>query len=171
MISNNTYPIVLEQIAYQLAIVRSELSKNIYAKDTKGYRGERENQISNMGILAELVGWHIVNENNVLFNSAPLIEVPKNNVLKESTQPDITLEDGTTIDIKATKSFQSLYVNYSAHNNINKRPDWYWFIKCHNGNAKSIKFSSNDVDGWDVIKSTYTDVYIKRLDTTKFIEQ
>lgn len=162
---------VLEQISNQLAIVRSELSKNIYAENTGGYRGERENQISNMGILAELVGWHIINHNNVMFTSAPLIEIPTNNALKNSTKPDITLEDGTTIDIKATKSLQSLYVNYSAHNNTNKRPDWYWFIQCDNGVAKSIKFPSKNVDQWNVIRSTYTDVYIKRLEATELMNQ
>jgi len=171
VINNNTYPLVLEQISNQLAIVRSELSKNIYAENTGGYRGERENEISNMGILAELVAWHIINESNVLFNSAPLLEIPINNVLKHSTAPDVTLEDGTTIDIKATKSLNELYVNHSAHNNKSKRPDWYWFIKCDNGTATSIKFNSNEVDTWEIKESTFTPVYYKRLEATKHINQ
>ena len=55
MISNNTYPLVLEQIANQLAIVRSELSKNIYAEKIRGgieVKGKTKYRI--VGILAEL---------------------------------------------------------------------------------------------------------------------
>lgn len=164
MITNNTYPKVLEAIAHQIAKVRSELSKSIYAENTGGYRGEREYQISYMGILAEIVGMHIMEVNNIKYDSAPLMELPNdNNQLKYALAPDIVLDNGTRIDIKATKDINTLYINHRAHNNKNKRPDWYWFIQCDNGTATSIKVRAKDVDQWDVSQSTFTKVYSKQL--------
>lgn len=148
----------------EIAMVRSELSKSIYKPGTEKHRGEMELEISYRGILAELIARHELIESGVMFEAAPLLEVPKNGRLIDSVGPDITIKsNGNTIDVKGMANDQTLMVNYDAHNNPKKRCNYYWFIFAGEGTALSIYKKHDDVSSWKEEQSKFTRVYVQRL--------
>jgi len=148
----------LEQIALQMAMARSILSEDVYKEETDKYRGERELEISHLGVLAELIAMHGLSIKGIgakftnIVDTCPQIE------------PDITLQNGDTIDVKGLKG-KYLRVNANAHDNKDKRPQFYWFIKPNsNYQAENYLFSSTSIGNWEKVESTYTEVYQLKLD-------
>jgi len=151
--SNIPYPKVFNLIARQLAEVRTRLSKSVYKMGSEKYRGESENNISLLGILAELIAMHGLSIRGIPARHTPLIDV------EPIVKPDIILQGGKTIDVKGLKG-DVFRVNAKAHENMEKRPDFYWFIEPNsNYEAKSYLFSSSSVDMWQRVESTFTPVY------------
>ena len=60
---NTTYPSTFIGLSDELAKVRSMLSADVYNANTEKYRGDQEHQIQSLGIFAELVARHLM-ENN-----------------------------------------------------------------------------------------------------------
>jgi hypothetical protein len=152
-----TYPKVLYSISEELAIVRSNLSSNIYSKGTARYRGKSENYTSTMGIFGELIARHYLEENNINFVGASLIEK------RPVAEPDILINENS-IDVKCSLSKNLLSVNKKSHHNENKRPNEYWFVKPNidKGEAIIYKVYSIDVDNWKVeVHPKYKDEYYK----------
>ena len=70
-----TYPSTFIKLSDELAKVRSMLSADVYNKNTEKYRGKQEHSIQQLGIFAELIARHLM-ENNVglKYKAAPLLE-------------------------------------------------------------------------------------------------
>ena len=148
------YPVMLHKLADELALLRSELSKNYYKENTDKYRGDREHEISKRGILAELIARHYLDERNNKYEAAPLVWT------KPIAKPDIKIGI-TTFDIKGMKDKNVFMINYDAHNNLEKQPHWYWFIYAnHDYTATHYISHSNQVSAWNV-KKVYSKIYYK----------
>ena len=161
-VTNIQYPEMFLNLANEIGETRTMLSRKYYKKGTEKYRGENENKISSLGILGELIARHYLTENNMPFKAAPLI------ALKPIAEPDIyLLTDKNGVDVKSLEYYtKELYVNKDAHNNADKRPDYYWFIKIdkYNCNANFYFVDSDDVNGWNIEPKRYTDVYCKSIE-------
>jgi len=138
-----TYPSTFIKLSDELAKVRSMLSANVYNKNTEKYRGDREHKIQQLGIFAELVARHILDNNNgVKYEAAPLIDE------KPVVEADIILQGIGELN------------NYKAHNNPNKKITHYLFIQPINAiYARFCWFKHEDVTQWTVVMSTYTECY------------
>jgi len=154
-----TYPSTFIKLSDELAKVRSMLSANVYNKNTEKYRGDREHKIQQLGIFAELVARHILDNNNgVKYEAAPLIDE------KPVVEADIILQgigELNYIDVKGVSTEgDALRVNYKAHNNPNKKITHYLFIQPINAiYARFCWFKHEDVTQWTVVMSTYTECY------------
>ena len=72
---NTTYPSTFIGLSDELAKVRSMLSAQVYNEKTEKYRGDQEHSIQSLGIFAELVARHIMDNNKgVKYKAAPLID-------------------------------------------------------------------------------------------------
>ena len=156
---NTTYPSTFIGLSDELAKVRSMLSADVYNENTEKYRGNQEHKIQSLGIFAELVARHVLDNNKgVKYKAAPLIEK------RPVVEADIVMEgigELNYIDVKGVKSDgNALRVNFKAHNNINKRVTHYMFIQPLNPlYARFCWFKHNEVSNWDVVMSTYTKCY------------
>ena len=154
-----TYPSTFIKLSDELAKVRSMLSANVYNKNTEKYRGDKEHKIQQLGIFAELVARHILDNNNgVKYEAAPLIDE------KPVVEADIILQgigELNYIDVKGVSTGgDTLRVNYKAHNNPNKKITHYLFIQPINAiYARFCWFKHEDVTQWTVVMSTYTECY------------
>jgi|TARA_R100001163_G_C5067712_1_gene207067 hypothetical protein len=154
-----TYPSTFIKLSDELAKVRSMLSANVYNKNTEKYRGDKEHKIQQLGIFAELVARHILDNNNgVKYEAAPLIDK------KPVVEADIILQgigELNYIDVKGVSTGgDTLRVNYKAHNNPNKKITHYLFIQPINAiYARFCWFKHEDVTQWTVVMSTYTECY------------
>ena len=154
-----TYPRTFIKLSDELAKVRSMLSANVYNKNTEKYRGDKEHKIQQLGIFAELVARHILDNNNgVKYEAAPLIDE------KPVVEADIILQgigELNYIDVKGVSTGgDTLRVNYKAHNNPNKKITHYLFIQPINAiYARFCWFKHEDVTQWTVVMSTYTECY------------
>jgi len=154
-----TYPSTFIKLSDELAKVRSMLSANVYNKNTEKYRGDKEHKIQQLGIFAELVARHILDNNNgVKYEAAPLIDE------KPVVEADIILQgigELNYIDVKGVSTGgDALRVNYKAHNNPNKKITHYLFIQPINAiYARFCWFKHEDVTQWTVVMSTYTECY------------
>ena len=154
-----TYPSTFIKLSDELAKVRSMLSANVYNKNTEKYRGNQEHTIQQLGIFAELVARHILDNNDgVKYEAAPLIDE------KPVVEADIILQgigELNYIDVKGVKTGgNTLRVNYKAHNNPNKKITHYLFIQPLNAlYARFSWFKHEDVTKWTVVMSTYTECY------------
>jgi len=106
-----TYPSTFIKLSDELAKVRSMLSANVYNKNTEKYRGDKEHKIQQLGIFAELVARHILDNNNgVKYEAAPLIDE------KPVVEADIILQgigELNYIDVKGVSTGgDTLRVNY-----------------------------------------------------------
>ena len=152
------YPQSFHKLAEELAKLRSELSKNYYTADTETYRGKREHEISKRGILAELIARHYLDERSTPYKAAPIVWV------KPVVEPDIALKSGSTLDIKGMSKNDVFMLNYNAHNNISKRPTYYWFVHVNQDyTATHYTIKSKYVDSWNTKQSTYTKIYYKEI--------
>ena len=70
-----TYPKKYEDISQKLAVIRSELSSNVYKEGSDKYRGNREHWVSVSGILAELIARHFLVKNNIKYTASPFIDI------------------------------------------------------------------------------------------------
>lgn len=151
------YPSVFNRIADELARLRSKLSATVYKKGTDKYRGSQEHEISKLGIIAELIAQDFLSNKKVKFKSAPLVDV------EPCPEPDIVVEslENTRYDVKALKSTtDELRVNYDAHNNKDKKVEFYWFIKIFkDSTAEHYIISSSEIDSWEVKELKYTKAY------------
>tara|TARA_R100000655_G_scaffold5935_4_gene17656 strand:- start:247 stop:756 length:510 start_codon:yes stop_codon:yes gene_type:complete len=156
---NTTYPSTFIGLSDELAKVRSMLSANVYNKNTEKYRGNQEHEIQSLGIFAELVARHILDNNNgVKYKAAPLVED------KPVVEADIIMQgigELNYIDVKGVKSKgNTLRVNFKAHNNTNKKVTHYLFIQPLNAlYARFCWYKHEDVSDWDIVMSTYTKCY------------
>ena len=156
---NTTYPSSFIGLSDELAKVRSMLSTDVYSKGTDKYRGKQEHSIQQLGIFAELIARHIMDNNiGIRYKAAALIE--KNPVV----EADIIMQgvdEINYIDVKGVRSEgNALRVNFKAHNNPKKKVTHYLFIQPLNGlQARFCWFTRKQVDGWNVVKSTYTECY------------
>ena len=154
-----TYPSTFIKLSDELAKVRSMLSANVYNKNTEKYRGDKEHKIQQLGIFAELVARHILDNNNgVKYEAAPLIDE------KPVVEADIILQgigELNYIDVKGVSTGgDTLRVDYKAHNNPNKKITHYLFIQPINAiYARFCWFKHEDVTQWTVVMSTYTECY------------
>ena len=72
---NTTYPSTFIRLSDELAKVRSMLSADVYNPDTEKYRGDQEHKSQSLGIFAELVARHLMENNKgVRYKAAPIIE-------------------------------------------------------------------------------------------------
>lgn len=149
------FPKMLNDLADELAYTRSKISANIYHKNSMTYRGNKEHEISKKGILGELIARDFLNERNIPHKTTPIID------LKPIVEPDIYI-DKKGLDVKTvTKGSQILSVNFESHNNISKRPNFYWFVQLEDQNIASHFFvKSHHVDSWQIKKLRYTKAYI-----------
>ena len=139
------YPKVLESLALELAEIRSKLSANAHSNDTEE-------------ILGELVARSYLSDKDIEYNNSPLIE------MRPVAKPDLYIGK-ESIDIKTLRKDSDMFmVNYSAHNNKEKRPDYYWLVRL-DGDFMSSHFAvkSKDVDNWKVKKTKVTKVYFANL--------
>ena len=156
---NTTYPSSFIGLSDELAKVRSMLSADVYHKDSEKYRGKQEHTIQQLGIFAELIARHILDNNkSVRYKAAPLIDK------KPVVEADIIMQgvdEINYIDVKGVKSEgNALRVNFKAHNNPQKKVTHYLFIQPLNGlHARFCWFTHKKVSEWNVVKSTYTDCY------------
>tara|TARA_R110000824_G_scaffold1834_7_gene9117 strand:+ start:993 stop:1502 length:510 start_codon:yes stop_codon:yes gene_type:complete len=156
---NTTYPSSFIGLSDELAKVRSMLSADVYSKGTDKYRGEQEHSIQQLGIFAELIARHIMDNNRTIrYKAAALIEK------KPVVDADIIMQgvdEINYIDVKGVRSEgNALRVNFKAHNNIQKKVTHYLFIQPLNGlEARFCWFTHKEVGDWDVVTSTYTDCY------------
>ena len=154
------YPLVLENIARELAELRSKMSEKYYSKGTEKFRGDKEIAISYLGILAELVARDYLTDKNISFQAAKLVDfipVP---------EPDIVLYDGMRLDVKGVKTNSTqFFVNYKAHQNSEKICDFYWFVKfcAERGFAEHYTVRYEDVFGWEVKQLRYTKAYVAEI--------
>ena len=163
---NTTYPSSFIGLSDELAKVRSMLSADVYSKGTEKYRGEHEHTIQQLGIFAELIARHIMDNNrSVRYKAAPLIE--KNPVV----EADIIMQgidEINYIDVKGVRSEgNALRVNFKAHNNPKKKVTHYLFIQPLNGlHARFCWFTRKQVSEWNVVMSTYTECYELKIPKT-----
>ena len=156
---NTTYPSTFIRLSDELAKARSMLSSDVYNENTDKYRGEQEHTIQSLGIFAELVARHIMENNkDVRYKAAPLIEK------RPVVEADIIMEgigELNYIDVKGVKSNgNTLRVNFKAHNNPQKKITHYLFIQPLNAlYARFCWYRHKDVSEWDVVMSTYTKCY------------
>ena len=157
-----TYPRCFLALADELATLRTFHSKHIYKEGTESHRGEQEHKISMLGILAELIARHHFEEADLNFTSAPLVEA------NPIVGADITLDgigEEYLIDVKGVKSqSEFLRVNYKAHNNPRKVITHYFFIQpISKTKANYCWVPYNELNSWEVVESTYTKCYQKKL--------
>lgn len=158
-----TYPSTFIGLSDELAKVRSMLSANVYNENTDKYRGKQEHKIQQLGIFAELVARHILDNNRgVQYKAAPIIEA------SPVVGADIILKgigEMNYIDVKGVKSGgDTLRVNYDAHNNPHKKVTHYLFIQPINQiHARFCWVLHRDVSQWTVVMSTYTKCYELKL--------
>lgn len=158
-----TYPSTFIGLSDELAKARSMLSANVYNKNTDKYRGEQEHKIQQLGIFAELVARHILDNNRgVQYKAAPILEsgpvVGADIILKG-------IGEINYIDVKGVKTGgDTLRVNYDAHNNPNKKVTHYLFIQPINAlQARFCWVLYKKVSNWNVVMSTYTKCYEYKL--------
>ncbi len=150
------YPNFLNNLADELCVVRSKLSKNVYTGNKD--RGDREVEISRLGILAELIARQQCDEKNLYAKFTPMID------LNPLPEPDLYLNN-KSYDIKGVRYDDNcLRINADAFENPDKKCDYYWFIVPEIEYVKSYIVSRDEVlNEWKKVKSKYTDVYIHRI--------
>ena len=156
------YPPVLHSISDELAVLRSKMSKDVYAKGTEKYRGKREHELSSFGILGELIARDFLSLRPIKFTSAPLVD------FRPVVEPDIVVNveyEKTRIDVKAVKKYGDKFlINHPAHNNENKRVDFYWFVKIEdNFQARHYLVKVTEVNSWEVKQFSYTKAYFHKI--------
>ena len=156
---NTTYPSTFIGLSDELARVRSMLSANVYNKNTDKYRGDKEHSIQSLGIFAELVARHLMENNRgIEYKAAPLIDK------QPVVEADIIMKgigEYNYVDVKGVRSKgNALRVNYKAHNNPKKKITHYLFIQPLNGlYARFCWFTHKEVSDWNVVLSTFTECY------------
>ncbi len=154
-----TYPSTFIKLSDELAKVRSMLSADVYNKNTEKYRGNQEHSISQLGIFAELIARHLMENNKgIRYKAAPLLEQ------RPVVEADLIMEgigELNYIDVKGIKSEgNALRVNFKAHNNPQKKVTHYLFIQPLNAlYARFCWFTHEQVSKWTVVMSTYTECY------------
>ena len=152
--SEISYPTFFIKLSKELSVLRSKLSENIYKEGTEKYRGDKEEKISQLGVLAELIAQNYLTETELHFTSAPIVDTAP------VVECDIRMDD-YLIDVKGVKTKDTkLRVNYDAHNNSDKQITHYLFIHITSSDKARYKwFSYKEVSDWDIIHSTYSKCY------------
>ena len=154
-----TYPSTFIKLSDELAKVRSMLSAKVYNKNTEKYRGKQEHSIQQLGIFAELIARHLMENNNgIRYKAAPLLEE------RPVVDADLIMQgvgELYYIDVKGVKTGGDvLRVNFKAHNNPNKKVTYYLFIQPLNAlYARFCWVPYEDVSKWPIVMSTYTECY------------
>ena len=156
------YPRCFVTLADELATLRTFHSKHIYKEGTEKYRGNKEHKISMLGILAELIARNHFDNGKLEIKAAPLVE--ENPIVAA----DITLYgigEEYLIDVKGVKkSSEYLRINYDAHNNSKKKVTHYLFIQIMSRTkAKYCWVTKKQINYWEVVESTYTKCYRKKI--------
>jgi len=156
---NTTYPSTFIGLSDELAKVRSMFSAEAYNENTEKYRGKQEQSIQQLGIFAELIARHLMENNKgIKYKAAPLIE------RSPVVEADITMMgigSMNYIDVKGVRSGgDTLRVNFKAHNNPKKKVTHYLFVQPLNAlYARFCWVTHEDVTKWDLVMSTYTKCY------------
>lgn len=157
------YPPMFEDLADELARLRSKMSKDVYKKGTEKYRGKREHELSKLGILGELIARDYLSLRPIKYRCADLVD------FKPIVEPDIILLEVANynkIDVKCAKEdARDFYINYSAFNNPEKDVNVYWFVKLER-NYEASHYLIKDVEvsnNWEVKDTTYTKVYTTKI--------
>ena len=162
-----TYPSTFIKLSDELAKVRSMLSADVYNKNTEKYRGKQEHSISQLGIFAELIARHLMENNNgIKYKAALLLEE------RPVVEADIIMQgigEMNYIDVKGVRSGgNTLRVNFKAHNNPKKKITHYLFIQPLNAlYARFCWFTHEQVSEWTVVMSTYTECYELEIPKTQ----
>ena len=129
--------------AEKLGKQRRENSAHVYHKGSSKYRGDKEPEISKLGILGELIAREKLDNMKIPYEAAPLVEEAPVN------EPDFKTGSFLgTVDVKTFELYQ-FQVNYQDHNDYNHRPEYYWFIKIIENIAEHRIIRSRIVDGWE----------------------
>lgn len=149
------YSKLIDSLAGELALFRSKLSKSYYHQNSEKYRGDNEVEISKKGIWAELVARDLLINKGIVFDASELLD------LAPIPEPDIFIQD-KSFDVKCmTKNSDCLFINFDAHNNNKKKPNFYWFVRPEeNFSASHFMVKSSDVDRWKVKQLRYTKAYV-----------
>ena len=157
------YPPMFEELSKELAILRSEMSKDVYKKGTDKYRGERELEISARGILGELIARDYLSLRPIRFKVAKLVD------FKPLVEPDIILLDvphSPNIDVKCAKQdSKTFYINKDAFENAEKNIDIYWFVKLERNYEAShyVVYGKEVGRNWEIKDLTYTKAYCTKI--------
>ena len=157
-----SYPPMFKKLARELGQLRSKLSSNVYKQGTEKYRGDRENEISAKGVIGELIARHYLSENKVEYTAANLVDT------RPVVASDVTTYKtsvGCKLDIKTmSKNETRMMINYSAHNNPDKRVQFYWFIRLLDDNQAShylVPYIA--IKNWEIQQLKYTKAYVCEL--------
>jgi len=156
---NTTYPSTFIGLSDELAKVRSMLSAKVYKEGSEKYRGNQEHSISHLGIFAELIARHLMENNKgIKYKAAPLIDM---NPVVEADIVMQGIDSINYIDVKGVKTNgNTLRVNFKAHSNPKKKITHYLFIQPLNAlQARFCWFTHEQVSEWSLVMSTYTKCY------------
>ena len=154
------FPNYFNQLAFEIGKARSIISGKIYKKGTEKHRGSKEEEISTRGVLGELIVRHFFDKHKTdsVFN--PIIDL----------KPVVSWDCSTLLgnyDIKTVKMGDNyLRVNRKAHENDAKRSEitHYMFVILKGKTSAEIcAYPTTDVDSWKIVKSRYTDIYIRKI--------
>jgi len=157
---NVTFPKYFNDLAKDIGKARSYISRKIYKKGSKKYRGSIENKISAQGVLGELIMRHYFDINNGAAEFAPIID--DNPVVGWDLKSQSAEYDIKTL----TKDYAYFKVNKEAHNNPHKikHITHYMFVRVMSDvDAIIYVYSIHEISNWEIYKDTYTDVYRKRV--------
>ena len=166
------FPREYGDIARDIARLRSIVSGNVYAPGTDRYRGDKEERISWLGVMGELIGNYYLKKSKengkvAYYECAPLLS------FKPEPGPDFIITTawykGSTyrLDVKCTDG-DVFNINRRNHDSNKDRSyreqiDSYGLIKLLDDNHASFEFvSHNDVNLWE-IKTGFNDYYSRAV--------
>tara|TARA_Y100001968_G_C19362895_1_gene720790 strand:- start:57 stop:557 length:501 start_codon:yes stop_codon:yes gene_type:complete len=154
------YPDYFKSLAYDIGKARSLISSGIYKKGTKKFRGDKEKNISTLGVLGELIVRHFFYIDEIIGSFNPIVdEFPV-----VDSDCDVS---NFKFDIKTVKENSSYYlINKQAHENkekYNKITHYLFVVLESNCVAHIVVFNKQDVWNWEEHKARYTEVYRRRI--------
>lgn len=154
------FPEYFHELAFDIGKARSHISRKVYKKGTKKYRGKREEQISTLGVLGELIMRHVFYIEKVSNAFNPIID------LDPIVDWDCMTDKGR-YDIKTVRQNDKyLNINKEAHENPVKTRHitHYLFVILKSRTTAQIKsFTIDEVWDWEIYKSTFSKVYRNKI--------
>lgn len=155
------YSEFLLDLAQELSLLRSDLSKKVYGKDTDKYRGHDERRISNLGVLGELIArehFKHISKPTTNWKFTPIVD------LTPLPEPDLICKD-KTYDVKTIENGMDIFmVNEKAFHNPDKQVDWYWFIHLQNNyECNHWLVSKKEIETWECKEMRYTKAYFSKI--------
>jgi len=148
------FPKMFNALATEISILRSKMSEDVYHKGSHRYRGDREEKISWLGIMGELIVRHYFEETRQKYKPTPLVD------FKPIPGPDV-ITSNCRIDVKCA-DHNGLFVNDQSYKNNKGDITHYLFIILKDEeNAELRLYSYEDVGMWELKDLTYTPAYVK----------